>query len=266
MSDSPIASDQQRSDSARLQRYIEASNKNYDARRSSAYRQEDEAALDRGGAAAHYSELIRLLSSAFGRKIDVLDVGCGTGRYFHSLSNVKRLVGLDISAEMLEQARNPVRQDRLDIEAIELVCGDVFSLDAPQAAFDLIYSIGVLGEFAPIDAPLLERLATLLKPDGVLFTTAVDTHSRMRMRVGGRVTLPRRALNKMFRHLPHTVRAMLNRHLSPCYVTREQLEALFAASPFPTYCFTQYEHKPGWRGTHFDCIAWKSPRHDSQSS
>ena len=31
----------------------------------------------------------------FGRTIDVLDLGCGTGRYFAALRNVGELVGLD---------------------------------------------------------------------------------------------------------------------------------------------------------------------------
>jgi len=265
MSDNPIASHPQRPDSARLQRYVEASNMNFDARRSSAYRQADEAALARGRAAAHYSEVIRKLSLAFDRKIDVLDVGCGTGRFFHSLANVRRLVGIDTSAQMLEQARDPVRKEQLDTETIELMCGDVFSLTGSNGAFDLIYSIGVLGEFAPIDAPLLEKLAVLLKPDGVLFITAVDTHSRMRMRVGGRVTLLRRALSRIFPHLPRSLRAMLNRHLSPCYVTREQLEAMFAASTFPTHSIRPYAHGQGWKGTHFQCIAYKNRNSASES-
>ena len=141
----------------------------------------------------------------------------------------------------------------------------MFSL-ADQEAFDLIYSIGVLGAFAPIDAPLLERLASLLKPDGVLYMTAVDTHSRMRMRVAGRVTLLRRALNKVFRHLPRSVRAMFNRSLSPCYVTREHLEAMFATSSFRSYSIGSYVHGQGWSGAHFECLAFKSRNSASQGA
>jgi SAM-dependent methyltransferase len=237
---------------------MQASNKNYDAQRAAAYRERDEAALAPGHASAHYAEVIRRLSREFDRKIDVLDVGCGTGRFFHSLANVRRLVGLDISAQMLEQAREPVRKEQLDIEAMELICGDVASLGEQRETFDLIYSIGVLGEFAPIDRPLLDKLASLLKPDGVLYVTAVDAHSRMRIRVAGRITLLRRMLNKVFRHLPRSLRAALNRSLSPCYVTREHLEALFAASRFHSYSIGSYVHGQGWKGTHFECLASKS--------
>src|SRR5215510_4754497 len=231
--------------STRLQSYAEASNRNYNRQRSATYRREDETALARGGTTTHYGELIRSLAGAFDRPIDVLDVGCGTGRYFHALTNVRRLVGLDTSPDMLEQARNPVRKELISAQTIELICGDVFSLNDAYGPFDFIYSVGVLGEFAPIDTMLLQRLASLLTPDGVLFTTAVDTHSRLRMRVNGRTTLTRRGLNRVFRRLPRAIRARLNRHLSPCYVTREDLEAAFGASDFATYTIAAYKHSPG---------------------
>jgi SAM-dependent methyltransferase len=248
-----------------LQSYVEASNRNYNRQRSATYRREDETALARGGTTTHYGELIRNLAGAFNRPIDVLDVGCGTGRYFHSLTNTRRLVGLDTSPDMLEQARHPVREELISAQTIELVCGDVFSLKDDYGPFDLIYSVGVLGEFAPIDAMLLQRLASLLKPDGVLFTTAVDTHSRLRMKVNGRTTLTRRGLNKVFRRLPPAVRVRLNRYLSPCYVTRADLEAAFRASNFTTYTISAFKHSPGWRGTHFDCIAYRQRADVSQA-
>ena len=44
----------------------------------------------------------------FDHPIDVLDLGCGTGRYFWGLRNVTTLTGLDASAPMLEEARHPI--------------------------------------------------------------------------------------------------------------------------------------------------------------
>src|SRR5918993_1430371 len=44
----------------------------------------------------------------FERPIDVLDLGCGTGRYFWGLRHVVSLVGLDASTAMLDEARHPV--------------------------------------------------------------------------------------------------------------------------------------------------------------
>src|SRR5437868_160758 len=40
--------------------------------------------------------ILTLISSSFRHPIRALDVGCGTGRYFHCLRNTERLVGMDI--------------------------------------------------------------------------------------------------------------------------------------------------------------------------
>jgi len=52
--------------------------------------------------------ILKNISHSFGYKISVLDLGCGTGRYFHCLQNVERLTGIDISPHMLREALNPV--------------------------------------------------------------------------------------------------------------------------------------------------------------
>ncbi len=76
--------------------------------------------------------------ASFDRPIDALDIGCGTGRYFCALRNVRSLVGIDASAAMLEEARHPVNGDRITAGAIELVHGDVMSHDFAPARFDLV--------------------------------------------------------------------------------------------------------------------------------
>ena len=57
----------------------------------------------------------------FDQPIDALDLGCGTGRYFWGLRNVKTLTGLDASAPMLEEARHPIHGERLSALPVSLV-------------------------------------------------------------------------------------------------------------------------------------------------
>ena len=45
---------------------------------------------------------------SFHKKIDVLNMGCGTERYFHYLKKVSKLVGLDKSKDMLQQAKHHI--------------------------------------------------------------------------------------------------------------------------------------------------------------
>src|SRR5207244_6969892 len=70
------------------------------------YRKDDEIEVT----SAHHQRIhgiLRDVSRSFDRPIRVLEAGCGTGRYFHCLENVEQLVGLDLSPEMLESARDP---------------------------------------------------------------------------------------------------------------------------------------------------------------
>src|SRR5947199_6359763 len=70
----------------------------------------------------HVSRILREISSSFTNTISVLDAGCGTGRYFHCLRNVDRLVGIDVSPDMLEAARAPVREAEVCARRIVLRC------------------------------------------------------------------------------------------------------------------------------------------------
>jgi ubiquinone/menaquinone biosynthesis C-methylase UbiE len=228
----------------------------FDKERSVQYRAGDELAASHGSR-QHYCEILRELSGGFGQKITVLDAGCGTGRYFHCLRKVKRLVGIDVSPHMLEQARSPVKSNELDIEKIELLCADVGSLELPDESFDFIYSIGVVGEYAPLNSVLLDKLYRLLAPKGKLFLTAVDVHSRLQVPEGMEPGLTRRALRKAFPLLPSFAKKSLNRALSSFYVTYGELTTLQRSSQFATFRVSRYEHPSGWRGTHFDCLAEK---------
>ena len=71
------------------------------------YRRHDEE-LDKVAAYEMFCSWLRDVSLSFGRHIDVLDLGCGTGRYFCAVSNARTLVGLDASAAMLNEAQHPV--------------------------------------------------------------------------------------------------------------------------------------------------------------
>lgn len=229
----------------------------FDDARARRYRQADVLAVGRGSR-RHYCDALHRLCESFGRKIDVLDVGCGSGRYFHCLRNVRQLTGIDISPHMLEQARDPIHGEALDVEALELLCGDIRTMELPDRSFDLIYSIGVVGEYCPVDDVLLERLARLLAPRGMLFFTTVDVYSRLQMPENARLSLSRRALRKCFPLLPPAARRAVNRGLSSYYVTETQLVELLHRSPFTRFTITRYQHPSGWKGTHFDCLATTS--------
>ncbi len=91
----------------------------------------------------------------------ILDLGCGTGLAARNLSSLRgTLTGVDISAGMLEMARQRNCYDRLiESEAVAYLsqCHESYDL---IVAFDVLVYIGDLGE-------LFEAVAARLSPGGV---------------------------------------------------------------------------------------------------
>lgn len=137
------------------------------------YRQQDEEHIS-GADYKHLSRLLKDVSMSFSRQIDVMDLGCGTGRYFHCLANVRRLVGLDISQEMLDAAKTPVKRNQVTAGEIVLIQGDLFSANLPPQSFDLIYCLGVFGNGCEASKEVCAKIYDCLKPGGIWFFDATD--------------------------------------------------------------------------------------------
>jgi SAM-dependent methyltransferase len=136
------------------------------------YRAQDEAVGPRQ-AAARLAEWLRAVSDRFREPIDALDLGCGTGRYFHSLAGTRRLVGIDVSRPMLDRARRPAGL----ADNVTLIEGDFLTHDFDRAEFDLVYAIGVLAEHSPFDEIVAARVRRWLKPGGRFAFTTVHPMS-----------------------------------------------------------------------------------------
>jgi SAM-dependent methyltransferase len=134
------------------------------------------------GAAASDAAIVRLsawladVCAGFGHPVAVLDLGCGTGRYFRALNHVRELVGVDASESMLERARLAAASIESG-PAVTLVRGDLETCVFDRERFDIVYSIGVLAEHAPLTRALVSRVFTWLAPGGVFAFTAVHPES-----------------------------------------------------------------------------------------
>jgi demethylmenaquinone methyltransferase/2-methoxy-6-polyprenyl-1,4-benzoquinol methylase len=108
---------------------------------------------------------------------DVLDVACGTGVLFpdYLARDVGSLTAVDISPEMVRIARSKYPEDKVTV-----CCGDVEELDFDKQ-FDCIVVYNAFPHF-PEPAQLIESLAGLLKPGGILTVAhgmsraAIDRH------------------------------------------------------------------------------------------
>jgi SAM-dependent methyltransferase len=171
------------------------------------YRRVDEEI--RGGALiTRFDAWLGRVCDGFGRPIVALDLGCGTGRYFRALRHVRELVGVDVSAAMLAEARHPLDAQAVHIDRLSLVHGDFLTVALDASRFDLVYSIGVLGEHVPFDLAIARRVHSWLVPGGRFAFTAVHRESFSVPR-----TPSRRAGEWLMRVTPSIVRQSLRERL-----------------------------------------------------
>ena len=131
------------------------------------YRESDERGKTEESHTLKYN-IIRELSSSFLYAINVLDLGCGTGRYFHCIKNAQCLVGVDASWNMLEQAKAPVYGGTQNVHLIQ---SSLHEVEFRPAVFDLVICMGVFGVVCPLDDFVLQKIARFTCPGGIVFLT-----------------------------------------------------------------------------------------------
>lgn len=225
------------------------------------YRRDDEVEV---GTANHRRICGNLgrLSSSFGRKIRALDVGCGTGRYFHCLESVEVLVGVDISAEMLRAAEKPVKGEEVSAASIRLLQRNVYEHTFAAGTFDLIYSFGMFGHGAPLTVELCRKFHEWLGDGGCLYLDTIETANDPLL-----TAARRRLRNAVYPFLPRRARRKLDERQArlPVFtMTPEELEAAVHGGGFRDFTVSNNVcHSPLWSGTHLECVATKGRRQAS---
>jgi len=201
---------------------------------------------------------LKRLCHSFPHAITALDVGCGTGRYFHCLENVFHLTGMDISEEMLAAAANPVRNDEISVAETELIRGNVYLASFPAESFDFIYSLGMFGHGCPVTIQIGNKFHDWLKPGGVLFFDIVDFAG-----LPWWYQTKRRARAWIYPWLPPNLKQVLDRReeQAPFFgLTRRQLDGILRQTRLKNFTVKSHECKsPLWTGRHLECLALKSP-------
>lgn len=109
----------------------------------------------------HFSEIIK-----FKKNMNVLEIGCGTGRWaFYMAPKVKKIVAIDASENMIKNAKN--KQKKRNIKNIKFYCRSACEFDTSQR-FDVIYFSGVLEYIMDSDVNLiLSKASRWLNKGGV---------------------------------------------------------------------------------------------------
>ena len=131
-----------------------------------------------------------------------LDIGCGTGAdaVFLAQQGID-VVGLDLSATALDQARS--RADRAGVQ-VEWVQADALALPLEDASIDLALDRGHLHHVLPHDQPrYVAEVARVLRPGGSLLVREINV-------VGHHAhAVDETALRAMLAHEPLTIRTIV---------------------------------------------------------
>lgn len=144
------------------ERRLSAEAANWDAQAAAFDDETDHGLRDPGARRAWADRLHAWLPPACA---DVADLGCGTGSLSVLLAEGgHRVTGLDLSPEMLRQARRKAERHRVDVALVE---GDAADPALPPASYDVVLCRHVLWAL-PDPAAALARWRRLLRPGGRL--------------------------------------------------------------------------------------------------
>lgn len=202
----------------------------------------------------HISSVLKEICGFFDQPMTVLDVGCGTGRYFHCLTNVERLVGIDISNEMLIAAEDPVNNNDISIHTIELIQGNVYFSSFEPQSFDFIYSLGMFGYGCPVTTELCDRFHNWLVPGGKLYFNVISITNLPWLK-----RLKREAGKFIHPYLAACVQGGAEEpreHVPSFALSQTQLEDILSASRFSQFSVTARKcDSPLWQGNLLECRA-----------
>ena len=107
------------------------------------------------------------------RRKDILDSGCGPGRYIDLLNGLgpHRIVGLEQGPALIEVLRGRFK----DVPCVEIVHGTCEKLDFPDSSFDFVLSNGVLHHTGTDLRTMLADHSRVLRPGGVMFIMLMGT-------------------------------------------------------------------------------------------
>ena len=105
----------------------------------------------------------------------VLDVGCGTGNFSIKLAQQGcKVIGIDISDEMLDIARLKAKELKLDIEFYNM---DVYNLQIEAGSFDGAFSMAAF-EFIERPQAALDEMMRVIKDGGQVFIGTISGDSK----------------------------------------------------------------------------------------
>ncbi|MBS0384447.1 MAG: methyltransferase domain-containing protein [Proteobacteria bacterium] len=119
--------------------------------------------------------VLRWLDRMGRRDLRIIEVGCGAGWLCSDLTRYGRVVGTDLSDEVLARAAERLPE-------AEFIAGDFLTLDLGEEQFDVVVTLETLTH-VPDQAGFVRRCSRLLKPGGLLMMATQNKTALQRNRL-----------------------------------------------------------------------------------
>jgi len=120
----------------------------------------------------HWYPLIENLVQKYCKDNQVLDLGCGTGRYTSLIAkNTNKTIGLDVSKNILNYAKNKNND-------FDLVLANAIITPIRNESIDIVFCVGLF-EYAG-NENVLKEIDRILKPHGVCVIQCPNKYSMIR--------------------------------------------------------------------------------------
>ena len=114
------------------------------------------------------------------RNLKLADIGCGTGSLTFELARfARKVIGVDLSGEMLRRARSLAKERALD--NVEFRQGDALQLPLEPHSVDAAFCVMVL-HFLPDPARAIAGLCRIVRPGGAVILVDLVEHKQEWMR------------------------------------------------------------------------------------
>lgn len=115
-----------------------------------------------------YIEFIKKFESSLSERLNIIEVGCGTGQTLNVFSNKNITTGIDISVNALKQSK-----DKCDNQ----ILGDMFYIPFKDCTFDLVYNSGVIEHFPdPLNCDAVREMTRITKKGGYVMIIVPNSY------------------------------------------------------------------------------------------
>jgi ubiquinone/menaquinone biosynthesis C-methylase UbiE len=142
----------------------------------------------------YYNQITMFVQSNIKNGSSVIELGSGSGKASLLLGNRYKKHLFDISPEAIKFAK--LLSERLEAKNVKFTLGDGFNTNLPSKSYDLVWNIGVIEHYTPIQASAFVKEMVRITKNSGHFAVAVPNFNSFQIWKAQKLNMP------IFKHIP----------------------------------------------------------------